>query len=277
MKHRSTWVFVIAVGMMSIAAAADETVPPTSHPSSQLIQLDLQKQFRTRAPWRLVVTAGELVKDYGDNDAPGPLTLCLQQSPTGPCVSAPVTPPPLATTSDHPNAWEPHYLFTADIVYPRGPSGAPLLLIVTGSVHSGNGNHIVATQLVRYDSQHDEFRRIYNKSTGHNNNQEIRFITSGVLRGSVISAEPQEHAPFRYSIAVDRLTSTSAYRQVLRYSSATRYSDGNPLAVIDSEMPNIERRLGLWKSGEPLPSPRLAGDGKPCTKPTMKSDELWCE
>jgi hypothetical protein len=58
----------------------------------------------------------------------------------------------------------------------------------------------------------------------------------------------------------------------LRYRSATRYNDGNPLAVIDSEMPNIERQFGLWKPGEPLPTPSVG-----CIKPPLRHSELWCE
>ena len=96
--------------------------------------------------------------------------------------------------------------------------------------------------------------------------------------GAVVhSCVPEWHAPFRYSIEVHRPTPTGTYRQVLSYKSATRYGDGNPLAVIDSEMPNIQKRLGLWKPGEPLPAPRLDGNGKPCANPTLKKTELWCE
>jgi len=45
------------------------------------------------------------------------------------------------------------------------------------------------------------------------------------------------------------------YGRILRYRGLTGYSDGNPLAVADSEMPEILRRLGLWQPGEPLPVP----------------------
>ena len=89
-------------------------------------------------------------------------------------------------------------------------------------------------------------------------------------RGSTMrhTVEPQEHASYGYWITVDRLLPQNAYRQVLRYRSATLYGDGNPLAVIDSEMPNIQRRLGLWTPGEPLPTP--SGDTKSCKKPAPK-------
>jgi hypothetical protein len=278
MHTRIALVMALSAGLMSSFATAQSPIePPTSHPAPQGMQLDLEKPFGARSPWRLVVTEGAPVKDYGENEAPGALSLCLHKGPAAPCVSDPVSPPPRAIGPDDPVGWNPHYLLAAKIVYPRGPKAAPFLLIVTGSLNSGDGDQIIYTELVSYDSGRDEFRRVYCKSTGHNNNQEIRFITDGPLRGSVITAEPQEHLPYGYWIMVDRLTPAGDYRQALRYGSATLYEDGNHLAVIDSEMPNIERRLGLWKPGDPLPAPRLAANNKPCVKPTLKHTELWCE
>jgi hypothetical protein len=277
MRDEITLVLALAAGLMSTVASAQPAASPTFHPTPQGARLDLEKPFHARSPWLLVVTEGAPAKDFGDNDAPGALTLCLRKGPAGPCVSDPVTPALRATTPDDPLAWEPHYLLTVKLVYPRGPTAAPFLLLVTGSLNSGDGDQLVTTQLLAYDSGRDAFRRVYSKSTGENNNQEIRFIDHGPLRGSVITAEPREHRPYNYWIVVDTLTQAGAYRQALRYVSATRYGDGNPLAVIDSEMPTIQRRLGLWKPGEPLPSPASGGDGKPCGKPMLRHDELWCE
>jgi hypothetical protein len=78
----------------------------------------------------------------------------------------------------------------------------------------------------------------------------------------VIAAEPTDDAPYAYWIAVSRL-GAGGYAQALRYRSATRYGDGNPLSVIDSEMPNILQRLGLWRSGSPPPLP-----AEPCQSRT---------
>jgi hypothetical protein len=278
MRDRIILVMALVVGLMSAAAIAQNpAVSPTGDPTPQGTQLDLQKPFHAHSPWRLVVTEGVPVKDYGDNDAPGALTLCLHEGPAGRCLSDAVTPVLRTATPDDAIGWEPHYLLTAKVVYPRGPAAAPFLLLVTASMSSGDGDRVVATQLLTYDSGRDAFRRVYNKSTGRNNNQEIRFIANGPLRGSVITAEPQQHLPFNYWIIVDTLTQAGAYRQVLRYRSATHQNDGNPLAVIDSEMPTIQSRLGLWKPGQPLPSPASVGDGKPCSKPTLKHAELWCQ
>jgi hypothetical protein len=264
----------LALAAMSIAAFAEAR---DAQPTSQNTILDLEKPFHARSPWRLVVTAGAPGKDDFGNDEPGAVSLCLHKGLRGPCVPDPVTPLTRATSPDDPIAWEPHYLLDAKLVYPRGPTAAPLLLLITASQYSGDGDQLVSTQLIAYDSGNDEFRRIYSKETGHNNNQEVRFVTDGPLRGSVISAEPQEHRPFGYWIVVNALSRARTYVQVLRYRSATLYADGNPLAVIDSEMPNIQKRLGLWKPGDPLPVPSSNRDGKRCLKPTLKHSELWCE
>jgi hypothetical protein len=277
MHNRITIVMALAVGLMSTAATAQTPAASTTfHPAPQGMRLDLEEPFHARSPWRLVVTEGAPVKDYGDFDAPGALTLCLQKGPASPCVSDPITPSLQVTAPYDTAVWEPHYLLAAKVVYPRGSKAAPFLLLITGSLNSGDGDRVVTTQLVSYDPGRDAFRRVYGKSTGRNNNQEVRFIDNGPLRGSVITAEPQEHLPYNYWIVVNTLTQAGAYRQVLRYRSATHQNDGNPLAVIDSEMPNIERQLGLWKPSDPLPSP-AAVNGKPCIKPTMRHSELWCE
>jgi hypothetical protein len=106
---------------------------------------------------------------------------------------------------------------------------------------------------------------------GSNNNEEVRYVASGPLKGAIVSAEPTTDRPYDYWIIVNHLTPDYRYKQALRYRSATLYNDGNPLAVIDSEMPNILRRLGLWRSGQPLPLPKSG-----CAKPRLVKSELWC-
>jgi len=275
MGLRIAWLMTLTLGLASPPAMAQTSGGPPPL-ASQGAEIDLAGPFHARSAWRLVVTEAPPAKDYGGNDAPGALTLCLRKGPGGPCVSAPVSPPLRKTTPDDPIAWEPHYLLKSEVVYPRGRSAAPFLLIVTGSLNSGDGDQVVVTQLLAYDAARDAFRRVYEASAGRNNNEEIRFIAAGPLRGAVITAEPQSHRPFGYWITVEKLDPANFYRRVLRYRSATIYNDGNPLAVIDSEMPGIERRLGLWKPGQPLPAPRLGGGGKPCLEPTLRRGELWC-
>jgi len=82
------------------------------------------------------------------------------------------------------DAWEPHYLNQARIVYPSGRTGRPLLLLQTASIHSGDGDQAVFTQLLAYDRSRDRFEQVYGHQTGHNNNQDVRFIASGPLRAT---------------------------------------------------------------------------------------------
>ncbi|HTQ15553.1 MAG TPA: hypothetical protein VMH86_16915 [Rhizomicrobium sp.] len=265
----------LAGSQTNVASSAQSDNDSAAHePAPQGMTLNLVKAFYARSAWRLVVTEAAPVKDYQDDDAPGALTLCLRKGPTGPCISDPVTPPLAVPASINAPAWEPHYVISTKIVYPHGPKAAPFLEITTGSLNSGDGNQLVYTQLLKYDDKRDEFRRIYIKGMGHNNNEEIRFIAEGPLQGDVISAAPQHHLPYGYWIVVNRLTLMNTYSQVLRYRSATLYNDGNSLAVIDSEMPNIERRLGLWKPGDPIPVPDT---GRRCLKPILRHTELWCD
>jgi hypothetical protein len=264
-SRRLRWVLCLALGAGVAGSAAAFDDPPPG-PSGPPAPVDLSKPFHTRTPWRLMATQGPPEEDGGGDLAPGKLSLCLQRGAAGPCLSEPVT-----VTLAYPG-WGPHYLETAKPVYPRGRTAPPLLELVTASQHGGNGSQAIVTQLLKYDPARDAFERIYEHDTGANNNEETRFIGAGPLKGAVISADPTENAPFGYWITVSRFTPARTYAQVLRYRSATRYNDGNPLAVIDSETPNIEQRLGLWKPGSPLPLPA----GKPCPNPRLKHSELWC-
>jgi hypothetical protein len=143
-------------------------------------------------------------------------------------------------------------------------------LVVASSLWGFNGDADVVTQLIAYDPELHDFRRVYRYATRRNNNQEVRYFGSGPLKGAIVSAEPQTNLPYGYWITVNALTPAYTYRQVLRYASATRYGDGNPLGVIDSEMPNIQRQLGIWRPGMPLPLPPH------CRKPRLVRTALWC-
>ena len=262
-----------AIALMSGVSGSVGLCDPAPLEPSMIAPFDLKAPFDARSPWRLEITQGPPTEDYGGDPAPGRLDLCLQKSPAGPCERKPVSADPAAdggSASD----WGPHYLRSVKPVYPRGRSGPPLLQLVTASLHAGDGGQVVVTQLLKYDKNRDAFERIYVFSTGTNNNQEVRFIDRGPLIGDVISAEPTTNAPYDYRMTVNRFTPTRTYRQVLRYRSATRYQDGDTLAVIDSEMPNIQRRLGLWRPG--LPPPLPASAAKTCLKPRLVNMELWC-
>jgi len=253
---------ILIGGLRGSAALCD----PADAPPSGIRQIDLATPFGARSPWRLVVTQGPPEEGLNGDDEPGALQLCLQKSPTEPCLSEALRDP------EPYSEWGPHYLEAASPIYPQGRAAPPLFEIVTASTHGGNGSQLIVTYLLKYDRTRDAVERVYFHRSGTNNNQEVRFIEDGPLKGAMISAGPTSNAPFGYWIEVSRLTPERTYRQVLRYRSATLYNDGNPLAVIDSEMPNIERHLGIWKPGSPLPLRLGAG----CLKPSLKHMELWC-
>ena len=101
------------------------------------------------------------------------------------------------------------------------------------------------------------------------------IVEDGPLLGSVIVAYPTSDAPFTYFVEVYKRTSDSEYSRALRYRGHTGYGDGNPLAVIDSEMPETLRQLGLWKTGDALPVPPRMPAG--CTRLVMRKGVERCE
>jgi len=257
--------------IVSILVALGSPATRAASPTDTVIaNIDLSKPFGSRSPWRLIASQGPQVVDpvFGEGTVPGSVVLCLEKSSAGPCD------PGLAAMQRTPadaGGWDAHNLEASKVVYPRGPSAPPLLLVRTASLRGANGDQAVFTQLLAYRRASDRFAQIYGHLTGRNNNQEVRFIESGPLEGGVISVEPTDNSPFGFWVSVSKLTSAYTYVQVLRYRSATRYGDGNPLAVIDSEMPNIESRLSLQRRGAPLPLPAA-----PCPRPRLTGMELWC-
>ena len=260
------WRLAIGAGLL-LAAAPDAGPPPASDRT-----IDLARPFQTRSRWQLrIVQAPPVPDDFGEAEdkVAGPIQLCLQVRAAGPCSPALRT--ALRTGAPGDLFTTPHMLMAADVVQPNGPLAPPLLHVVTASLHSGDGDQLIATQILAYRRGPDRFERVYDKMVGKNNNQTVGVIGRGPLQGAIISAEPADKAPFGYWMTVSRLTPAYTYRQVLRYLSATRYADGNPLSVVDSEMVNIQQRLGLWHAGEPLPLP--AGR---CARPHLVRMELWC-
>jgi hypothetical protein len=128
--------------------------------------------------------------------------------------------------------------------------------------------------MYRYDKAQDQFALIFENVTWRNQNQETRFIEAGPLRGAIAVATPGSNSPYTYWVDIYRQEESGAYAQALRYRGKTRYADGNPLAVIDSEMPEILRRFGLWKEGDALPVPPEMPDR--CTSIYMKGTVEWC-
>jgi hypothetical protein len=257
----------------SVAALAPATaVAAESIPSSVISNIDLSGPFATREAWRFIATQGPPVgeDDPSGMKEPGEIQLCLRAAPSAPCDPQLQSAVRATSNTDDPFA-QPHYLNVVKIVYPHGDLGQPLLFVQVGSLHSGDGDQEVSTQILAYENSQNHFMRVYQYTTGRNNNEEVRYISTDILRGDIISVDPTENAPFGYWVTVNVLTPQYTYKTVLRYRSATRYGDGNPLAVIDSEMPSIEQRLGYWKPGAALPLP-----SDPCPKPRLIRMELWC-
>ena len=262
--------FCLALALVGVSISSVRAAP---RKLTMIASIDLSRAFNTRSPWRFTAKQGSPVLDpvgipTGDT-VPGDILVCISKDDTLHCDASLQAKLRLPEPNDVFSS--PHYLEAAQIVHPRGDSGRALFLVRMASIMSGDGDQLVRTQVLAWRRTSDSFVRVYDFTTGHNNNQEVRYIQSGQLKGDIISVEPAENAPYGFWVTVNALLPDYTYRQVLHYRSATTYGDGNPLAVIDSEMPNIEQRLGLWRPGSPLRLP-----ASPCPRPHLTRMELWC-
>jgi hypothetical protein len=265
------WSGSSAIVAIILTASSAVAAPAAPSPGRVIARTDLSKPFHLPPGASFTATQGPPATDpIGlEQQVPGQIHLCVRSSTSGSCSPvldnglAFAEPPDLYSTI--------HFLDLAELVYPRGAASAPLLHLQFGSLHSVDNGQRRAVDMLAYRTTEHRFEIVFHEQFGHNHNEEVRYIASGPLRGDIISASPTENAPYGYWVTVNRLTPSYHYRQVLRYRSATHYNDGNRLAVIDSEMPNILRRLGLWRPGEPLPLPRSG-----CADPRLVKTELWC-
>lgn len=256
------------VSSADIAHSVASSLPKKLGRSADVIvSIDLTRPFETRVQWTFVAAILPGTHFDGADEAPvagGALAQCFVERLTAHCVYPKQYDPREFST--------PIELYSTKVVFAGADNTRPLLLLKTGSAHGGDGGHSIFTQLFAYDRQSNEFRSVFSNATGSNNNQETRFIEQGPLRGDVIVADPTSSAPFAYWISVYSGNRKGGYsRSVLRYRSATHYGDGNHLAVIDSEMAGILRRMGLRRRGDLLPAP--AG----CSRPVLREGEEWCQ
>jgi hypothetical protein len=257
---------LVALALPTMLAAQSTTL-------TEISNIDLSRPFSTIEPWRFIANQGPPVSGEATasgDEQPGSIQLCLQATPSAPCDPLLLN-ALLAASSENVDFAQPHYLNVAKIVYPRGSADRPLLFVQTASLHSANGNQVVLTQVLTYEKPQNRFVRVYQYTTGRNNNEEVRYIETGKLRGDIVSVEPTGNAPYGYWVTVNVLTPQYTYKSLPPFRSATHYGDNNPLAVIDSEMPNIEERLGYWKPGMALPLPSAA-----CPRPRLIHMEMWC-
>lgn len=247
--------------------------------SKVVTHLDLTQPFQTRSPWALVVAKQpdeESSVEDGAGNRIGAVSFCFVENGDPDCSEETL----LAKYREEKVSFVPgeptfHELLASDVVFSGQGKTLPLLKIKSCMNRGANGNCGVSTFLFAYDRKADGFRVVFFNMTGRNNNEETRLVESGPLLGRVIVASPTSDAPFTYFVDVYKRTSDSAYSRELRYRGHTGYGDGNPLAVIDSEMPETLRRLGLWKPGDALPvPPRMPGA---CTRLVMRNGVEWCE
>ncbi len=247
-----------------VACFAQTAAKPAMHVVSSI---DLSKPFGTRSAWRFIASQGpgEPDRSGAGDSGPGVIYPCITPDNARTCL--PDTDTALRLAKDADGFSAPHFLLDAGIVH---ASNRALLLLKLGSIQADDGDQVQGTQIYAYDQGKDRFALVYAHRTGRNNNQEVRFIADGPLQGDIISVDPTRDAPFGYWVSVNSLAAQGSYKEVVRYRSATAYGDGNPLAVIDAEMPNIQRRMGVWKPDMPLPAPH------DCRAPHLVKSVLWC-
>lgn len=231
--------------------------------------IDLTEYFGTAKQWTFVV-ARDGDKPTPDFENHGPIFLCLVKATSPDCAQDLYQ----QIKGETPRSDKPYHLFAVNVVYAKQNKSEPLLFLEVCGEQGPNGNCEIATALYRYDEGADRFIRVFLNITGRNNNQATRFVESGPLQGDVVIDNPTENAPYTYWIEVYRAGDSGQYGRILRYRGLTRYSDGNPLAVADSEMPEILRRLGFWRPGDPLPVPPHMPKG--CRGLFMRHGEEWC-
>lgn len=240
---------------------------------SKVIQnLDLTEPFQTVSRWSLVVAKQpDNESNVGDGlgNPMGAIYFCFVKKEEPDCKHE------IFRVTEE-SGRDPFYqVFASDVVFAGPEKTLPLLRTKTGGTVGANGNCAVTTSLLTYDQSADRFRVVFSNVQGRNNNQETRFIESGPLLGHVIVAYPTDNAPFTYFVEVYRQGPGGQYAQILKYRGTTGYADGNLLAVIDSQMPETLRRLGLWKEGDPLPlPPRMP---RACVGLVMRKGVAWCQ
>lgn len=288
------WFGLLVAGLTAPVVASAGVSPPTRTAVEQaviaaipewhgqkatiLTYLDLTQPFDTASPWALVVAQDPHQYQDALYQEQNPIELCLVNARTPHCTESlnklPVFVPASITCYGGPCYTGTYGLRQARVVFAGRGRTRPLLLLKARSMRAPNGSAAVQTILYRYDRAMDQFRAVFVNDGGGNNNQDARFVEHGHLQGDEVVDFPTEHPPYVYWIEVYAPRGDGKYARVLRYRSITHYGDGNPLPVADSEMPEIMKRLGLWKPGDALPIPPRAPKG--CAPLVMRHGEEWC-
>lgn len=239
-------------------------------PAEVLDRLDLSEPFATVSQWTLVVALDPDPSAMPGFTDPGALAVCLVKTLAVECSEK------YGPTKTYPWTNTAYVLRTAKVVHAGARENAPLLLLQTCSTSGMNGNCDIRTVLYAYSRAADRFHPVFvNDTRGSNNNQDARFVEYGPLRGDAIVNYPTDHAPYAYWIEVYARRGVGDYTRILRYRGHTGYGDGNVLAVADSEMPEILRRLGKWQLGDALPVPPQSPKG--CGRLILRRGVEWCD
>ncbi|XHS79960.1 hypothetical protein ACFJGW_08255 [Burkholderiaceae bacterium UC74_6] len=193
-------------------------------------RLELTQAFETRSPWALVVT--EL-----PGEASTVAVSFVRQN----------------NSQEHiklfPGERSFYTLLESRIVYSKPEERAPLLLIRACTLRYGNCSCWISTLLYAYDRESDSFRTVFFGLTASDAKQATRFIDSGPLLGRVVVVTPTSGAAgaaFSRVVEVYKRSVIGEYLRVLVYCSGSGCcGDTDSASVIDSEMPEIFRRLGM--------------------------------
>jgi hypothetical protein len=214
--------------------------------SKVIVHLDLTGTFQTTSQRSLVIAKqpdeDSSVEDGGGNRI-GAVSFCFVENAEPDCSEEMF----LAKYREEKVSFVPgeptfHELLASHVVFSGPGKTLPLLEIKACMNRGTNGNCGVSTFLFAYDQKADRFRVVFFNMTGRNNNEETRLVENGPLLGSAIVVYPTTDSPFSYFVEVYKRTFDGEYSQTLKYRGQTGYGDGNPLAVIDSEMPETLRR-----------------------------------
>jgi hypothetical protein len=217
---------------------------------------DLKERFRTRSNWLFLIRQGP-PQDRGAGDVvPGGLHFCFTNGSNQNCSDG---------------GFSFNALDSSRVEYPTPGSRQPILVVRLIDHYSATGGGR-STLIWTYNAATDQFEKVFGRSVSQNTNSEIRVITDGPLAGDIVTVVDGGRPAYRYHITVYRLDEAGT-RELLSYDGHSKYNDGNAMPVIDAEMPEIEKRLGLWKPGDPLPVPVRTQ----CRSLEMKHDVEWCD
>jgi hypothetical protein len=250
------------------AASRIDAAVLAAAPGRIVTRLDLTAPFAARTPWTFVaVQAPPTTDPFDKTELPGPITFCLVHDVSPDCAG-PAFPPQAGQTRAQWQDSDNHRVLDARIAAGR-------LLLAAQSAPSGDGDRLLSNFVLSYDRTSDTVVGAFANATPRNNNQQTRLVEAGPLAGDIIVDEPTQNAPFTYFITVYAQAKPGRYETRLRYRGKTVYGDGNKLAVIDSEMPEILQRLHVRHAGDPLPVPPVMPAA--CHALEMRGGVEWCK